>query len=96
MFCVGANHGAEVGDQCNRVRGNPLGNAPNGSPYNQVINGQSKFEGLPAGIRALQLPDNGFNASSYFLTVFGRPEGSTSLARTPGRWTLRILATLLL
>jgi len=26
----------------------------------------------------VQLPDNGFNASSYFLTVFGRPEGSTS------------------
>jgi len=45
---------------------------------NQVIKGSSKFEGLPAGIRALQLPDNGFNASSYFLTVFGRPEGSTS------------------
>jgi len=45
---------------------------------NQVINGQSKFDGLPSGIRALQLPDNGFNASSYFLTVFGRPEGSTS------------------
>jgi hypothetical protein len=35
----GANQGLEVGDQCNRVRGNPLGTAPNGSPYNQVING---------------------------------------------------------
>src|SRR3954462_7880180 len=29
-------------------------------------------------MRALQLPDNGFNAGSYFLTAFGRPEGSTS------------------
>ena len=45
---------------------------------NQVIKAQSKFDGLPVGMRALQLPDNGFNASSYFLTVFGRPEGSTS------------------
>jgi hypothetical protein len=45
---------------------------------NQLIKAETKFEGLPAGIRALQLPDNGYNASSYFLTVFGRPEGSTS------------------
>jgi hypothetical protein len=35
----GANQGLEVGDQCNRVRGNPLGTAPNGAMYNQVING---------------------------------------------------------
>jgi hypothetical protein len=35
----GANQGFEVGDQCNRVRGNPLGTAPNGANYNQVING---------------------------------------------------------
>jgi hypothetical protein len=35
----GADQGLEVGDQCNRVRGTPLGTAPNGSPYNQVING---------------------------------------------------------
>jgi PKD repeat protein len=35
----GANQGLEVGDQCNRVRGNPLGTAPNGAEYNQVING---------------------------------------------------------
>ena len=33
------NQGFEVGDQCNRVRGNPLGTAPNGAKYNQVING---------------------------------------------------------
>jgi hypothetical protein len=36
---AGADQGEEVGDQCNRNRGTPLGNAPNGSPYNQVING---------------------------------------------------------
>ena len=26
----------------------------------------------------MQLPDNSFNASSYFLTVFGRPEASSA------------------
>ena len=31
---------------------------------------------MPLGTRAVQLPDSGFN--SYFLTVFGRPEGSSS------------------
>jgi hypothetical protein len=35
----GAFQGFEVGDQCNRIRGNPLGTAPNGAKYNQVING---------------------------------------------------------
>jgi hypothetical protein len=35
----GALQGFEVGDQCNRVRGTPLGTAPNGAEYNQVING---------------------------------------------------------
>jgi hypothetical protein len=45
---------------------------------NQVIKAENKFDGLPVGMHALQLPDNGYNANSYFLTVFGRPEGSTS------------------
>ena len=37
---AGANHGLEVGDQCEfGMMGTPLGTAPNGSPYNQVING---------------------------------------------------------
>lgn len=45
---------------------------------NQVIKAETKFEGLPAGMRAVQLPDNSYNAGSYFLTAFGRPEGSTS------------------
>jgi hypothetical protein len=39
---------------------------------------QSSFEGMPAGTRATALPDNSFNATSYFLTVFGRPEGSSA------------------
>ena len=33
---------------------------------------------MPAGTRAVCLPDNSFNASSYFLTVFGRPDASSS------------------
>jgi hypothetical protein len=45
---------------------------------NQVVRAESAFAGLPAGTRAVQLPDNSFNASSYFLTVFGRPDASTS------------------
>ena len=34
----------------------------------------TKFSGLPVGSRAIQLPDNQFNADSYFLTIFGRPD----------------------
>jgi hypothetical protein len=41
------------------------------------ITGQSTaFPGLPAGTLANRLPDNGF--PSYFLTVFGRPEGNSA------------------
>ena len=48
---------------------------------NAVTAGTSEgFPGLPAGMRAVQLPDNSFNASSYFLTVFGRPESSSACA----------------
>jgi hypothetical protein len=43
-----------------------------------LTGGQSKFEGLPGGTRAIQLPDNFFNNSSYFLTVFGRPDAASS------------------
>jgi PKD repeat protein len=32
-------HGFEVGDLCEGSNGTPLGTAPDGSPYNQVING---------------------------------------------------------
>lgn len=45
---------------------------------NNVLDAWSSFEGLPAGTRATALPDNSFNATSYFLTVFGRPEGSSA------------------
>ena len=36
---AGTNQGLEVGDQCDSVNGTPLGTAPNGAKYNQVING---------------------------------------------------------
>ncbi|MFL2870010.1 MAG: DUF1549 and DUF1553 domain-containing protein [Pirellulaceae bacterium] len=42
----------------------------------QVTGTTTSFSGVPAGTRAVQLPDNGF--SSYFLTVFGRPESSSA------------------
>jgi hypothetical protein len=45
---------------------------------NQVTRSPSNFSGLPAGMRAVALPDNSFNASSYFLTVFGRPDSSSA------------------
>jgi hypothetical protein len=35
----GPNQGQEVGDQCETQNGPPLGTAPNGAVYNQVING---------------------------------------------------------
>lgn len=43
---------------------------------NQVTGTTTGFGGAPAGTRAVQLPDNGF--TSYFLTVFGRPEASSA------------------
>jgi hypothetical protein len=45
---------------------------------NYVTKSEGKFDGLPAGTRAIELPDNSFNSSSYFLQVFGRPDSSTS------------------
>ena len=42
----------------------------------QVTGSPTGFGPIPAGTRAVQLPDNGFN--SYFLTVFGRPESSSA------------------
>ena len=39
--------------------------------YSQVTRIPEKFEGYPAGMRGLQLPDTA--VKSYFLTAFGRP-----------------------
>ncbi len=38
----------------------------------------TKFAGLPARTSAVQLPDDSANASSYFLTVFGRPDNASA------------------
>jgi hypothetical protein len=39
--------------------------------YSQVTQVPEKFEGYPAGMRGIQLPDTA--VESYFLTAFGRP-----------------------
>jgi hypothetical protein len=36
---AGTNQGSEIGDQCDGINGPPLGTAPDGAIYNQVING---------------------------------------------------------
>lgn len=41
-----------------------------------VTESKTGFNGVPTSVRAVQLPDGGFN--SYFLTVFGRPESSSA------------------
>ncbi|MCE9566507.1 MAG: DUF1553 domain-containing protein [Planctomycetes bacterium] len=37
---------------------------------------KSQFRGVPGGTRAVQLPDN--QSDSYFLSVFGRPDGASA------------------
>ena len=41
-----------------------------------VTESKTGFTGVPTSVRAVQLPDSGFN--SYFLTVFGRPESTSA------------------
>ncbi len=43
---------------------------------NQVTLSTTPFAGMPAGTRAIELPDTGF--SSYFLDVFGEPNSATA------------------
>lgn len=43
---------------------------------NSATNSTTAFDGLPAGTNAIELPDSNFG--SYFLTVFGRPEGTSA------------------
>ncbi len=38
---------------------------------------QTNFANLPAGTRAIALPDNSYNKASPFLKVFGRPESQS-------------------
>ncbi|MBL8829725.1 MAG: DUF1549 domain-containing protein [Planctomycetaceae bacterium] len=41
-----------------------------------ATNSNTSFAGMPAGTKAVQLPDTSFG--SYFLTVFGRPESASA------------------
>ncbi len=41
---------------------------------NDLTGASTSFANLPAGTRAIALPDNSYNNSSQFLQVFGRPE----------------------
>ena len=43
---------------------------------NVVTNSNTGFGGLPAGTRAVQLPDSA--GMTYFLTVFGKPQGESA------------------
>jgi hypothetical protein len=45
--------------------------------YDQVTGATTTFANLPAGTRAVGLPDNSYNSGSPFLRVFGRPEGNS-------------------
>jgi Protein of unknown function (DUF1549)/Protein of unknown function (DUF1553) len=41
-----------------------------------VTESKTTFGGVPQNVRAVQLPDSGFN--SYFLTVFGKPDNASA------------------
>ncbi len=43
----------------------------------QLTGATTTFANLPAGTRAIALPDNSYNRSSPFLTVFGRPDNAS-------------------
>lgn len=43
----------------------------------RVAGTQTDFANLPAGTRAVALPDNSYNRSTQFLRVFGRPEAES-------------------
>jgi hypothetical protein len=43
----------------------------------RVCGTQTDFPNLPAGTRAVALPDNSYNRSTPFLRVFGRPEAES-------------------
>ncbi len=43
----------------------------------QLTGARTDFPNLPAGTRAIALPDNSYNRASPFLKVFGRPENES-------------------
>ena len=54
-----------------RMNAEPLYDA-----INQVAGTNVNFAGMPAGTRAVELPDSGF--SDYFLMVFGKPQAESA------------------
>jgi hypothetical protein len=44
----------------------------------QLTGASTDFADLPVGTKAIALPDNSYNRASYFLSVFGRPEGDSA------------------
>ncbi|MES2597660.1 MAG: DUF1549 and DUF1553 domain-containing protein [Verrucomicrobiota bacterium] len=45
---------------------------------NRLLDVESTFAGQAPGTRAVALPDNSYNQTNYFLTVFGRPDSSSA------------------
>lgn len=45
---------------------------------NTLLEVESKFPGQAPGTRAVALPDNSYNQTTYFLSVFGRPDSSSA------------------
>jgi hypothetical protein len=45
---------------------------------NTLLDVQTTFAGQAPGTRAVALPDNSYNQSTYFLSVFGRPDSSSA------------------
>jgi hypothetical protein len=45
---------------------------------NTLLDVETTFAGQPPGTRAVALPDNSYNQTTYFLSVFGRPDSSSA------------------
>ncbi len=45
--------------------------------FDRLTGASTSFANLPAGTRAIALPDNSYNKSSPFLRVFGRPDSAS-------------------
>ncbi len=45
---------------------------------NTLLDVETNFAGQAPGTRAVALPDNSYNQSHYFLSVFGRPDSSSA------------------
>ncbi|MFN0079362.1 MAG: DUF1549 and DUF1553 domain-containing protein [Prosthecobacter sp.] len=45
---------------------------------NTLLDVETNFAGQAPGTRAVALPDNSYNQSNYFLSVFGRPDSSSA------------------